>query len=313
MSSWSIDISSCASRSAACTADSPRSRAPPGIDQVPPWCAHFARSWSSTRPSSAISSPAAPRRPQCACPCAQVAQLMGLIVSGGTASPMTTMRNLPEVVSPDEWLDARRELLEQEKQLTRARDRVNAARRRLPMVRIEKAYAFEGPDGTVEPARPVRGPAAAGDAPLHVRPRLGLRLLELLLRGRPDRPAPPAARPQHHAGGRLAGAVPDAGGLSGADGLGVPVVLVVRHRLQLRLPRHPRRPGRAGAAALPHGGRAGRGGDAVDGRTVDRGHERLRAAGDQRVPAGGRRGVPHLLDLRPRASRSSTTATRGWT
>jgi predicted dithiol-disulfide oxidoreductase (DUF899 family) len=57
--------------------------------------------------------------------------------------------NLPEVVSPEEWLAARRELLAKEKELTHARDRINAERRRLPMVRVEKAYTFEGPDGTV--------------------------------------------------------------------------------------------------------------------------------------------------------------------
>ena len=59
------------------------------------------------------------------------------------------MGNLPEVVSHDEWLIAREELLSQEKELSRHRDEVNAARRRLPMVRIEKPYTFEGPDGTV--------------------------------------------------------------------------------------------------------------------------------------------------------------------
>jgi len=59
------------------------------------------------------------------------------------------MPNLPEVVSPARWLAARRELLAQEKELTRVRDRVNADRRRLPMVRVEKAYEFEGPDGRV--------------------------------------------------------------------------------------------------------------------------------------------------------------------
>jgi predicted dithiol-disulfide oxidoreductase (DUF899 family) len=58
-------------------------------------------------------------------------------------------QNLPEVVSREEWLAARRELLAKEKELTRARDRVNAERRTLPMVRIDKAYTFEGPDGTV--------------------------------------------------------------------------------------------------------------------------------------------------------------------
>jgi predicted dithiol-disulfide oxidoreductase (DUF899 family) len=59
------------------------------------------------------------------------------------------MENLPEVVSREEWLAARRELLAKEKELTRLRDRVNADRRRLPMVRLDKPYTFEGPDGTV--------------------------------------------------------------------------------------------------------------------------------------------------------------------
>ncbi|MFD0690114.1 DUF899 domain-containing protein [Actinomadura fibrosa] len=55
----------------------------------------------------------------------------------------------PEVVSREEWLAARTRLLAEEKELLRARDRVNAARRRLPMVRVDKPYTFEGPDGTV--------------------------------------------------------------------------------------------------------------------------------------------------------------------
>jgi predicted dithiol-disulfide oxidoreductase (DUF899 family) len=59
------------------------------------------------------------------------------------------MGDLPEIVSREQWLAARRELLAKEKELTRARDRVNADRRRMPMVRIDKPYAFEGPDGTV--------------------------------------------------------------------------------------------------------------------------------------------------------------------
>ena len=54
---------------------------------------------------------------------------------------------LPQVVSRDEWLAARKELLAREKELTRPRDALNADRRRLPMVRIDKEYVFEGPDG----------------------------------------------------------------------------------------------------------------------------------------------------------------------
>jgi predicted dithiol-disulfide oxidoreductase (DUF899 family) len=62
---------------------------------------------------------------------------------------MTTFGNLPEVVPPEEWLAARLELLRLEKEVTRARDRLNAERRRLPMVRMDKPYVFEGPDGQV--------------------------------------------------------------------------------------------------------------------------------------------------------------------
>jgi predicted dithiol-disulfide oxidoreductase (DUF899 family) len=55
--------------------------------------------------------------------------------------------NLPQVVSQDEWLAARKELLAREKELTRQRDELNTERRRLPMVRIEKEYLLDGPDG----------------------------------------------------------------------------------------------------------------------------------------------------------------------
>jgi predicted dithiol-disulfide oxidoreductase (DUF899 family) len=57
--------------------------------------------------------------------------------------------NLPAVVTPGQWADARKLLLAKEKELTQLRDQVNAERRRLPMVRITKPYVFEGPDGPV--------------------------------------------------------------------------------------------------------------------------------------------------------------------
>lgn len=53
----------------------------------------------------------------------------------------------PPIVSPDEWRAARVTLLEQEKELTRARDALNVARRALPMTRVEKPYLFGTPDG----------------------------------------------------------------------------------------------------------------------------------------------------------------------
>jgi len=57
--------------------------------------------------------------------------------------------SLPQVVSRSEWTEARRRLLSEEKKLTRQRDALNAERRRLPMVLIDKDYVFEGPDGPV--------------------------------------------------------------------------------------------------------------------------------------------------------------------
>jgi predicted dithiol-disulfide oxidoreductase (DUF899 family) len=55
--------------------------------------------------------------------------------------------SLPKVVSRAEWLTARKELLQQEKELTRRRDALSAQRRQLPMVEIDKAYVFTGPGG----------------------------------------------------------------------------------------------------------------------------------------------------------------------
>ena len=57
--------------------------------------------------------------------------------------------SLPDIADRAEWLAARRKLLAREKQLTSMQDALNADRRRLPMVRIEKEYAFAGPDGRV--------------------------------------------------------------------------------------------------------------------------------------------------------------------
>ena len=57
--------------------------------------------------------------------------------------------SLPEVVSRDEWLVARKRLLAEEKEMTRRRDALNAERRRLPMVEVVKDYVFTGPGGEV--------------------------------------------------------------------------------------------------------------------------------------------------------------------
>jgi predicted dithiol-disulfide oxidoreductase (DUF899 family) len=52
-----------------------------------------------------------------------------------------------KVVARDEWLEARKQLLVKEKEFTRLRDALSRERRTLPWVRVDKEYAFEGPNG----------------------------------------------------------------------------------------------------------------------------------------------------------------------
>jgi predicted dithiol-disulfide oxidoreductase (DUF899 family) len=62
---------------------------------------------------------------------------------------MTTQSQtrLPNVASQAEWLAASKQLLAKEKQLTRQHDQLASERRKLPMVKIDKPYVFEGPAG----------------------------------------------------------------------------------------------------------------------------------------------------------------------
>jgi predicted dithiol-disulfide oxidoreductase (DUF899 family) len=60
---------------------------------------------------------------------------------------MTTAAATQKVVSREEWLAARKDLLEKEKEFTRARDALNAQRRELPWVKVEKQYVFDTPQG----------------------------------------------------------------------------------------------------------------------------------------------------------------------
>lgn len=57
--------------------------------------------------------------------------------------------SLPAIATREQWLAARKQLLQHEKELTRKQDALNTSRRLLPMVRIDKDYAFTGPDGPV--------------------------------------------------------------------------------------------------------------------------------------------------------------------
>jgi predicted dithiol-disulfide oxidoreductase (DUF899 family) len=56
---------------------------------------------------------------------------------------------VPQTVSREEWLVARKALLDQEKDLDRRRDALSAERRRLPRVKVDQAYAFDAPEGRV--------------------------------------------------------------------------------------------------------------------------------------------------------------------
>src|SRR5688500_12724236 len=54
---------------------------------------------------------------------------------------------MPPIVSPEDWKDAREQLLVKEKEHTRARDALAAERRRMPWMAVEKDYRFIGPGG----------------------------------------------------------------------------------------------------------------------------------------------------------------------
>jgi predicted dithiol-disulfide oxidoreductase (DUF899 family) len=53
----------------------------------------------------------------------------------------------PKTVSREEWTAARKALLKKEKEFDRQRDALAAERRALPMVKVDKEYVFEGPEG----------------------------------------------------------------------------------------------------------------------------------------------------------------------
>src|SRR4051795_3720224 len=164
--------------------------------------------------------------------------------------------NTPPTVAPREWEAARQRLLVKEKELTRARDALAAERRRMPWLRVDKDYLFDGPNGRMSlldlfegrrqlivyraffepgvfgwPDHACRGrspggrPGALSPPP---RPRvLGARrvrlarprLPRLLPGGRPGRSRRPSARPGHHSRLRLARAAAGDRADEGSDGL----------------------------------------------------------------------------------------------
>ena len=154
--------------------------------------------------------------------------------------------SLPKIATRDEWLAARTELLAKEKELTKQRDALNAERRNLPMVEIEKDYVFDGPNGAVRLIDLFEGrrqliiyhfmfdpewedgcpscTAGTDEISPGFLEHLHTRDTSYAMVSR----APLAKLERWKA----------------QEGLGHPLVLVVRHRLQLRLRRHDRRVGR---------------------------------------------------------------------
>jgi len=53
------------------------------------------------------------------------------------------------VASPQQWLKARRALLDEEKEESRRRDEFHKRQRALPWVKIDKPYVFTTPDGDI--------------------------------------------------------------------------------------------------------------------------------------------------------------------
>src|ERR1700691_4103547 len=168
---------------------------------------------------------------------------------------------LPEIVSREDWLAARPRLLALQKEQTARISALNAERRRMPMVRIEKKYVFEGPDG------PVTLAALSGD-------RSQLVVQHVMFQPEWDAACPGCTASldviperlldQVHSRDTSFVAVSRAAlakleAYKAAPGLGGAVVLLSRQRLQLRLPRYAGQVQGVGAVQLPRPVRQARG------------------------------------------------------
>ena len=60
---------------------------------------------------------------------------------------MTAIDVTHKVVSSEEWLQARKAFLAEERAFTHQRDELSRKRRELPWVKVDKQYVFDGPRG----------------------------------------------------------------------------------------------------------------------------------------------------------------------
>ena len=137
------------------------------------------------------------------------------------------------IVSREKWLEARRDLLAAEKDLTHRSDQVAELRRKLPWVRVEKPYVFEGPNGKVSLADLFAGRSQLLVQHFMLAPGWKRRLQELFLHGRPHRRhdrASGAAR--CHLRCDLACALQRDRALPPTDGLALQLGLLERQQLQ---------------------------------------------------------------------------------
>ena len=210
----------------------------------------------------------------------------------------STIQN-PRVVSHEQWVTERVAFLAKEKEFTRLRDELSRQRRELPWEKVTKSYVFDGPSGKQTLAE------LFGD-------RSQLIVYHFMFDPAWDEGCKSCSFVADNFDGSdsCTSAARDTSfavisrapfdkiaALQAAHGVELPVAVLVRHRLQLRLRRDDRRE--------PHGVqlRARR-------RPARRSSAQGREGRAERVPARRRSRVPHLLDLPARTrSRCSTPTT----
>ena len=152
-----------------------------------------------------------------------------------------------KIVSQDRMARRAQGVPRNRKAIHPARDELSRQRRELPWVKVDKPYVFDGPRRQGDAGRAVRRPQPVDRLSLHVRSGLGAGLPELLVPRRSFRRRHRSSRAarRHPARGLARAAAADRS-VQEAHGLALQVGVVVRQRLQPRLPRVVHQ-GRAGA------------------------------------------------------------------